>query len=160
MEVGPLLAMAGGVAPDVLYVNFRISDSYIQQKFLYPLDDYVEQWAKEEDLSERIYPPVWQVIKREGHIWAIPYQTYVITLQYRKDLFREAGLDPNRPPRNWDELFEYAKKLTYPEKGQYGLGIAAGPHARGVHRDLGPPAEKLRSGTRRHLARRFNDENA
>jgi multiple sugar transport system permease protein len=54
-EVGPLLAMAGGVAPDVLYVNFRISDSYIQQKFLYPIDEYVEQWAKEEDLSERIY---------------------------------------------------------------------------------------------------------
>ena len=162
MEVGPLLAMAGGVAPDVLYVNFRISDSYIQQKFLYPLDDYVEQWAKEEDLSERIYPPVWQVIKREGHIWAIPYQTYVITLQYRKDLFREAGLDPNRPPRNWDELFEYAKKLTYPEKGQYGLGIAAGPHASWWFIDIlwsagGEAVVQDADGTWRAV---FNDENA
>lgn len=129
MEVGPLLAMAGGVAPDVLYVNFRISDSYIQQKFLYPLDEYVEKWAKEENLDELIYPPVWQVIKRNGHIWAIPYQTYVMTLQYRKDLFREAGLDPERPPRNWDELFEYAKKLTIPEKGQYGMALFAGPHS-------------------------------
>jgi len=129
MEVGPLLAMAGGVAPDVLYVNFRISDSYIQQKFLYPLDEYVKEWAKEEDLDEWIYPPVWQVIKRDGHVWAIPYQTYVMTLQYRKDLFRAAGLDPERPPRNWDELFEYAKKLTIPEKGQYGMALFAGPHA-------------------------------
>lgn len=129
MEVGPLLAMAGGVAPDVLYVNFRISDSYVQQEFLYPLDEYVEEWAREEDLSERIYPPVWQVIRRGGHIWAIPYQTYVMTLRYRKDLFREAGLDPERPPENWDELYEYAKKLTIPEKGQYGFGLVAGPHA-------------------------------
>ena len=128
-EVGPLLAIAGGVAPDVLYVNFRISDSYIQQKFLYPLDEYVEQWKKEEDLSERIYPPVWQVIERDGHVWAIPYQTYVMTLQYRKDLFRDAGLDPDRPPRDWNELFEYAKKLTIPEKGQYGMGVYCGPHA-------------------------------
>ena len=129
MEVGPLLAIAGGVAPDVLYVNFRISDSYIQQKFLYPLDDYVARWRKEEDLSERIYPPVWNVIKREGHIWAIPYGTLVMALVYRKDLFREAGLDPNRPPRNWDELFEYAKRLTKPEKGQYGMALAGGPQA-------------------------------
>ena len=33
-----LLAIAGGVAPDVLYVNFRKSDTYIQNGFLYPLD--------------------------------------------------------------------------------------------------------------------------
>ncbi len=29
--VGPSMAMAGGVAPDVMYVNFRISDSYIRR---------------------------------------------------------------------------------------------------------------------------------
>ena len=128
-EVGPLLAMAGGVAPDVLYVNFRISDSYIQQGFLYPLDEYVKDWAKREDLSKRIYPPVWQVIRREGHVWAIPFQTYLMAMAYRKDLFREAGLDPERAPKNWDELYEYAKKLTIPEKGQYGIAVFSGPHA-------------------------------
>ena len=120
------LAMAGGVAPDVLYVNFRSSDSYIQQRFLYPLDEYVAKWAKEENLNERIHPQVWPVIKREGHIWAIPYGTVVQVLVYRKDLFRKAGLDPNRPPRNWDELYEYAQKLTLPEKGQYGINLVSG----------------------------------
>jgi len=129
MDVGPLMAMAGGVAPDVLYVNFRISDSYIQQQFLYPLDDYVAQWAKEEDLSQRIHPAVWPVIKREGHVWAIPYGTLVMALVYRKDLYREAGLDPERPPETWDQLFEYAKALTKPEKGQYGINLFGGPQA-------------------------------
>jgi multiple sugar transport system permease protein len=33
-----LLAIAGGMAPDVLQVNFRKSDNYIQNEFLYPLD--------------------------------------------------------------------------------------------------------------------------
>lgn len=162
MEVGPLLAMAGGVAPDVLYVNFRISDSYIQQKFLYPLDEYVAEWQKEEDLSEIIYPPVWEVIKRDGHIWAVPYQTYVMTLQYRKDLFREAGLDPERPPRNWDELYEYAKKLTIPEKGQYGMAMFAGPHAGWWFVDLlwsagGEAVKQDENGNWRAV---FNDEAA
>jgi multiple sugar transport system permease protein len=129
MEVGPLMAMAGGVAPDVLYVNFRISDSYIQQQFLYPLDDYVAEWAKKEDLSKRIHPAVWQVIRRDGHIWAIPNSTLVMALVYRKDLFREAGLDPDRPPRNWDELLQYAERLTVPERGQYGIALYGGPQA-------------------------------
>ncbi len=129
--VGPSMAMAGGVAPDVIYVNFRISDSYIEQKFLYPLDEYMDKWAKEENLKERINPAVWQVIKRPGpdgktHVWALPYGTYVMTLQYRKDLFRKAGLDPDRPPKTWDELYEYAQKLTVPEKSQYGLDLIGG----------------------------------
>ncbi len=39
MDSGPLLAIAGGVAPDILYVNFRQSDTYIQNNLLYPLDN-------------------------------------------------------------------------------------------------------------------------
>ncbi len=125
-EVGPLLAMAGGVAPDVLYVNFRISDSYIQQKFLYPLDEYI---AKDPEVWKQIYEPVKPVIKRDGHVWALPFQTYVMALAYRKDLFRAAGLDPEHPPKDWNELYEYAQKMTIPEKGQYGMAMFAGPHA-------------------------------
>ena len=129
METEPLLAMAGGVAPDILYVNFRISESYISQGFLYPLDEYVEKWQKEdpEEFKKAIYPSIWPVIKREGHVWAIPYGgVLVMGLMYRKDLFREAGLDPDKPPKNWDELYEYCKKLTVPEKGQYGMVLASG----------------------------------
>ncbi|HHX38858.1 MAG TPA: extracellular solute-binding protein [Armatimonadetes bacterium] len=146
-DITPLLAMAGGVAPDVLYVNFRISENYIAQGFLAPLDEFVLEWATElagrpiktiEEaqpvLSHIIKPQVWPVIYREGpgnekHVWAIPYGTVVQTLAYRKDLFRKAGLDPDRPPQNWDEVFEYAAKMTNPEEGEYGIGIAAGPQA-------------------------------
>ncbi len=164
---GPLMAMAGGVAPEVLYVNFRISDSYIQQQFLYPLDEYMAQWAKEEDLSERIYPQVWPVIKRPGtdgktHVWAVPYSTLVMALVYRKDLFRDAGLDPDRPPQNWDELFEYSKKLTVPEKGQYGINLIGGPSASWYFIDFlwsagGDSVRQDKDGQWRAV---FNDEHA
>src|SRR5690606_19626384 len=33
-------------------------------------------------------------------------------LYYNKDMFREAGLDPERPPETWEELIEYADRLT------------------------------------------------
>ena len=37
-DSGPLMAIAGGVSPDIIYVNFRQSDTYIREGFLYPLD--------------------------------------------------------------------------------------------------------------------------
>ncbi len=137
-----LLAMAGGVAPDVMYVNFRQSDSYISNGFLHPLDDYVKRWIGVTDIRQApeklngiILPQLWPVIMRPGpdgkeHIWAIPYNgAVVMTLWYRKDLFRKAGLDPDRPPRNWGELHEYARRLTNPAQKQYGFGLPAGPSA-------------------------------
>jgi ABC-type sugar transport system permease subunit/ABC-type glycerol-3-phosphate transport system substrate-binding protein len=142
MDAQPLLAMAGGVAPDVMYVNFRQSDSYISQGFLAPLDDYVKRWAGVSDIHDApaklrhlIQPQMWSVIMRPGpdgheHIWALPYGGALAkVLVYRKDLFRKAGLDPNRPPKNWDEVYAYAKRMTNSAEGQYGFGLAAGQSA-------------------------------
>jgi ABC-type sugar transport system permease subunit/ABC-type glycerol-3-phosphate transport system substrate-binding protein len=142
MDSQPLLAMAGGVAPDVMYVNFRQSDSYISQGFLAPLDEYVKRWAGVDDihkapakLKHLILPQMWPVIMRPGpdgkeHIWSIPYGGALAkVLVYRKDLFRKAGLDPDRPPKNWDELYAYARRLTNRKKDQFGFGLASGQSA-------------------------------
>ncbi len=139
MDSGPLLAIAGGNSPDVLYVNFRQSDTYIQQGFLYPLDEFIKRDVTEDMLKDRVAEPVWPVIRREGpalgglpageHVWAVPYGVLVRALFYRKDAFAEAGLDPNKPPKNWDELYEYAKRLSDPGKNRYGIAVGAGQHA-------------------------------
>jgi len=133
MDAGVLLAIAGGISPDIIYVNFRQSESYVQQGFLAPLDEYYAQMPKEE-FDERVPGPVRPVIRRKGpdgreHYYMTPYAMVVGSLLYRKDLFLEAGLDPERPPQTWDEYFEYAMKLTNPEKGIYGIGMGEGPEA-------------------------------
>ncbi len=132
MDAGPLMAIAGGVSPDVIYVNFRQSDTYIQNNFLYPLDEFVKR-VPEEELEGRVADPVWPVIKRkkdnEEHIWAFPYETLVRVLMYRKDLFARVGLDPDSPPDNWDEMYRYARQLTIPHEGIYGMHLASGPQA-------------------------------
>ena len=43
MDMIPLMQIAGDIAADVMYVNFRQSDTYIRNKFLYPLDKYIEK---------------------------------------------------------------------------------------------------------------------
>ncbi len=47
-----------------------------------------------------------------GKTWGIPFQRSTIVLYWNKELFKEAGLDPNRAPANWDEMLAYAQKLT------------------------------------------------
>lgn len=113
-----LLAMAGGTAPDVFYVNFRKLHTYIEQNFLYPLDEFIK---KDPQTLERVHPKIRDVITVDGHVYCLPWFQCAMALYYRKDLFRDAGLDPNRPPKNWDEFYEYARKLTIPEKGQWGF---------------------------------------
>lgn len=123
-ESGLLMAVAGGLAPDVMYVNFRQLESYVRQGFLYPLDEFI---ARDPRVMDKIHPEITRAITVDGRIYSYPYQQFVQALYYRKDLFRDAGLDPNRPPRNWDEFYEYAQKLTKPEKGQWGFGFHAEP---------------------------------
>jgi multiple sugar transport system permease protein len=125
-----LMAIAGGTSPDIIYVNFRQSDTYISQGFLYPLDEYFEKMT-EEELAERIPGPVMPVVYRDGpggkHHWIMPTQQPTATvLMYRRDLFDAAGLDPDRPPRDWEELYQYAQKLADPSKGIYALGFYTG----------------------------------
>jgi sn-glycerol 3-phosphate transport system substrate-binding protein len=64
----------------------------------------------------------------DGKIYSIPFQRSTMVLFYNKDAFAEAGLNPEAPPKSWDELIEYSKKLTKRDAAgnvtRYGVGIA------------------------------------
>lgn len=47
-----------------------------------------------------------------GKTWGIPFQRSTILLYWNKRAFRSAGLDPERPPQNWDEMRSMARRLT------------------------------------------------
>jgi ABC-type sugar transport system permease subunit/ABC-type glycerol-3-phosphate transport system substrate-binding protein len=131
MDAAPLMAIAGGTSPDIVYVNFRQSDTYIREGFLYPLDEYFAQLSPEE-IADRIPEAIKPVVFREGpdgksHYWAMPQDVVVTLLLYRKDLFAQAGLDPAHPPKNWSEMRQYAERLTDPARGQYGFSLPIGP---------------------------------
>jgi multiple sugar transport system substrate-binding protein len=58
----------------------------------------------------------------EGKQFAIPLDQHPMALYYNVKLFKDAGLDPTKPPVTKEEFLEYAQKLT---KGssQYGFGL-------------------------------------
>ena len=119
-ESNLLLAFAGGSAPDVVYVNFRSSASYVQQGFLMPLDNYLKN---DPATYNHINPTLLPVLRGagRGHIYSVPYLAAVQALYYRKDMFQASGLDPDKPPKTWDEFYAYAQKITDQPKGFWGF---------------------------------------
>lgn len=140
---GLIMSIAGGTAPDVMYVNFQRTRDFVQRGFLQPLDEYVrdDQTADEaraqgtfdpdlmykDELEERLLPQVREVVYVQGpdgkkHLYALPYSNLAICLLYNKTLFRKAGLDPERDyPKTWDEFYRVAQALTDSRQGQYGF---------------------------------------
>ena len=101
-----------------------------------------------EGLRESFIPVALQAgTDGEGRILGLPFYTGTDALYYRLDHFEEAGLDPNAPPKTWEELAEAATALTNPRAGRYGFGMYGKTHTvRCIHfmQNNGPDGEMLR----------------
>ncbi|HBO36587.1 MAG TPA: ABC transporter substrate-binding protein, partial [Sphaerochaeta sp.] len=58
------------------------------------------------------YPDVLKSFEVEGKPYGIPLYVSPYVLYYNKNLFTQAGLDPNKPPKTYDEMLAYAQKLS------------------------------------------------
>jgi multiple sugar transport system substrate-binding protein len=115
-------AIQAGEPPDI---HFSIPDLTVAIKetgAVQPVEDIVE----EIDSSHPFLQAAVQPYQYEGHTWAVPVFGMIQMLWYRKDMFEAAGLDPESPPRNWDELRQYSEQLTQGDK--YGIGITSSKH--------------------------------
>ncbi len=109
-----LTAIVGKVPPDVIHQDrFTIGDWASRDTFM-ALDEFIKKDANEPDgiRKEEFYHACWAEAVYKEKVYAIPFSTDDRVLFWNKKLFREAGLDPERPPQTWDELLDYAKRLT------------------------------------------------
>lgn len=111
-----LTSYAAGNAPDFLGVGQPQMSSYIYAGVAQPLDDYLNSW----DEMQYMRKDMFENFAVGGKHYAVPQDSYVMVLNYNKKIFAEAGLNP---PTTWDELLETAKKLTVPEKNQWGFNL-------------------------------------
>jgi len=98
---------------------------WVDAGWIVPLDDVIPS-----RLKEQWYAPLIPSTMKDGRTYFIRHQVEVRVLMYRKDLFEAAGLEG--PPKDWDELVEYAKKLTVDKDGdgnidQWGYAYSASP---------------------------------
>ncbi|HET6597140.1 MAG TPA: ABC transporter substrate-binding protein [Anaerolineales bacterium] len=72
----------------------------------------LQEFADRDGITrDQFYDWAWDQTLFEGQTYGIPFETDVRVLFWNKQLFEEAGLDPNKPPTTWDELLQYADAL-------------------------------------------------
>ncbi len=116
-RIKALAALKSG-QPAQLSVMFSI-DIYelIEQDAIVAFDDIVETTEEKAWLS-KFFPALMENGRTGGKTWGIPFQRSTIVMYYNKDAFRDAGLDPSKPPATWDELVSIGKKLVKKSGGQ------------------------------------------
>ncbi len=104
-----LLTVAGGVPPDVVRFYTHLGGEMMSRGGLEDLGDLVKR--DNFDIGDFFDVGIKQNTYN-GRLYGIPWVIGPQALFYNKKLFREAGLDPNKPPKTWKELEQYALKLT------------------------------------------------
>ncbi|MEZ0537496.1 extracellular solute-binding protein [Caldicellulosiruptoraceae bacterium PP1] len=101
------LLMASKTEPDIFYMDSSVAWQYITKNTLEPIDNLMKKYnVKTIGYENSLLVP----FTYNGKIYGIPKDYNTLVLFYNKQMFKEAGL--TNPPKNWDELRDYAKKLT------------------------------------------------
>jgi multiple sugar transport system substrate-binding protein len=101
-------AITAGQGPDVVQLFYGWLDNFVAGKLIQPLP----QDAFPHDKIEAEFFPIVKAMKRGDEYYGLPTAVRSLALFYNKKLFEEAGLDPNAPPKNLDELVDMAMKTT------------------------------------------------
>ncbi|WP_235848396.1 extracellular solute-binding protein [Litchfieldia alkalitelluris] len=123
-----------GRGPDVINLYYGWIPKYVDSGYLQPLP---EDGFSASEIESEFFPLV-DAVKLDDQYWAIPTAVRTLALFYNKDLFEKAGLDPDSPPTNWDELVDYAKKTTVRDGNQLvtaGMAYELGGQLHNWYRD-------------------------
>ncbi|WP_402464036.1 ABC transporter substrate-binding protein [Isoptericola aurantiacus] len=100
--------LAGGDVDTVLRVPFTEAQALIQRGQVSDITAEVAELEAGAALEPRILD---LMSDADGNVFGLPERAYAIGLLYNRDLFEQAGLDPDAPPTTWDELQEDAVAL-------------------------------------------------
>jgi multiple sugar transport system substrate-binding protein len=98
--------IAAGNQPDIITGSFGYMPAkYASLNALVPLEDMPGAQELFARLDKRT------VQQDLGHNYYVPLGVDITMMIYNKELFEEAGLDPEKPPQTWDEFLAAAQKI-------------------------------------------------
>jgi len=108
-------SVAAGTPPDVTFVDGPQVAEWAERGALSPLDERLERAGIKPD---DYFPPCWRQNYYDGHVWALTFCADPnFAFVWNRSVFRDAGLDPDRPPRTIAELDEFADRVAVREHG-------------------------------------------
>ena len=127
-------AFATGNAPDIVEVDNPEISVFSSRNLLLDLTDRAAK-AQYFDVAKML-PGMRNAGTWKGRLYAIPKAANTIGLYYNADMFRKKGLDPDKPPKTWDELAKAAAVLNDPAAKVSGLGLSAAANEEGTFQFL------------------------
>ncbi|MEU9997187.1 extracellular solute-binding protein [Streptomyces sp. NPDC050848] len=117
--------------PDVFYTYFTDLQQVLDNDGAADITAYVND--RTVPLLKDIDPNVLGSLKQDGKLYGLPTSNYTMGLLINRKLFTQAGLDPDAPPRTWDEVRAAAKKIAGLGNGIAGFGEYSAGNTGGWH---------------------------
>ena len=106
MDVKLTNGFAGNAGPDIIGHGILSVASRVEAGHYLPISSFYENWEGKDDLMGALV----DLGTYNGELYGLAYQPTPYVFAYRTDLLEAAGFDG--PPTTWEELEEYARKLT------------------------------------------------
>jgi sn-glycerol 3-phosphate transport system substrate-binding protein len=106
-----LTAIKGGDTPETAILLAADLFLLLGEDVIVPVSD-IANTAADKAWMDGFFPAFLANSQYKGKVYSIPFQRSTPVLYWNKDAFKEAGLDPEKGPANWNEMREMAKKLT------------------------------------------------
>lgn len=120
-----LSAIRSNTVPDFQFDLPELNIVSYQAGGILPVTDLVKELNKKHDILDSQMAPY----NYDGEYWGVPVWTMPFVLTYRPS-YLEKYVGTTEPPTTWEEVLEYAEKMTVDKDGDgkidiYGIGITA-----------------------------------
>lgn len=106
-----LAALKSGTPPDMAVVLSADMYTLVDEDAIVPIESLTKTAEDKSWLGG--FSDVFMLNSRsDGKTWGIPFQRGTTVFFWNKNAFKEAGLNPEIGPQNWEEVVSFAKKLT------------------------------------------------
>ena len=125
-----MTAIEAGHGPDVYHIDDPPRPGFIKKGYAKDITPFIEKEGKA--FIDKYFESAWNAMKRNGRYYGMPNQLVSMVLVYNSEMFKAAGLDPNNPPKTWEDFRSCVNKLTRDTNGdgkidQWGCGFVFGP---------------------------------
>jgi ABC-type glycerol-3-phosphate transport system substrate-binding protein len=128
-----ITAIQSKTAPDISWIHADFLDKLAETKAIYPIRQFIDSsdGLSEIELND-IFQPLLASATWKDTLMALPMEATSLALFYNKNLFKKAGLNPDTPPKTWDELTDFTRILTVDldsdgKTDQYGFYVPVFP---------------------------------
>jgi ABC-type glycerol-3-phosphate transport system substrate-binding protein len=108
-----LTSLSNGSGPDIINMDdSALRGEYIPKKLLAPIDPAGFGAKSVDEIRAKYNEGTLDGASGDGQLYGVPSEFNATAFAINTKHFKDAGLDPTKPPQTWDDVAAYGKKLV------------------------------------------------